>query len=232
MASCTKWIDLMYEASLIYELRNMLSTKIRTYMKLKIIKIIFFTGSILFFSFTALFLYYSVDMCGLEHPFNSTLKKAKTGDCDAQEQMGRCYFRVANTGPDQYFNYGIKWYKQAVSQGCTNAQTALAWVHIQGEILEIDYKKAEFLFKTAAINGDISGNVGLVALYSYFANNSFKDDIEAYAWLYSICHHHKEMCLSPHMSLKNLGSKLSEKQILKAKSMGKQYSKFYKIRTN
>ena len=91
-------------------------------------------------------------------PYSPELvKKAESGDLDAQYRLGRCY---CAEGVTQDYKEAVKWFTKAAEQGYVDAQVNLGECYENGQGVTKDYEEAVKWFTKAA-----EQNLGCAAQY-------------------------------------------------------------------
>jgi TPR repeat protein len=105
--------------------------------------------------------------------------KARTGDADAQYEIGRLYAKGAGV----WHNYpeATKWYLLAAQQGHVEAQLSIGILYEGGTGVPRDLSKAAHWYRKAAEQGDARAQVRLGYLYGT-GQGVAVDHVQAYLW--------------------------------------------------
>jgi anti-anti-sigma factor len=106
-------------------------------------------------------------------------KDAKSGDADAQYQLGKC--RDEGKGVPQSSAEAISWYRKAAEQGHTEGQYMLGNAYAYGIEVEQDYDTALEWYEQAAKQGHVNAEYSLGTSYHYGVGVD-KDEVEASTW--------------------------------------------------
>ena len=79
--------------------------------------------------------------------------EAKAGDAMAQNELGRRY-GLGHKGLAKDSEQSVRWYAQSAGQGFCDAQTNLAFMHLNGEGTSKDVAQAKYWYGKAADQGN------------------------------------------------------------------------------
>ena len=98
-------------------------------------------------------------------PYSSELvKKAESGDRDAQIKLGRCYYQGLGVTKD--YKEAVKWFTKAAEQGHREAKFYLGQCYYRGEGVTKNKKEAVKWYTKAAKQGDKRAKKALKMLKS------------------------------------------------------------------
>ena len=130
------------------------------------------------------------------------------------------------------FKTAFKEWKKLANKGDANVQSTIAVMYHTGTGVKKDYKKAFHWYKKAAIQGVTAAQANLGVMYAK-GTGTKKDYIQSYAW-YSVA--------ASTLSIDKVGSalwgidflatKMTAKQLKKAKKLTKEYEKKYLTKAN
>jgi TPR repeat protein len=116
-----------------------------------------------------------------------TIRKAESGDAEAQFRLGRMFEqglgRMFDTGRfvRQDYKEAVKWYTKAAEQGDAGAQNNLGQCYRRGQGVPQDYKEALMWLTMAAEQGLAESQNNLGAMY-YLGEGVPQDYVQAYKW--------------------------------------------------
>jgi TPR repeat protein len=120
--------------------------------------------------------------------FQVLLEKAKSGDPEAQTNLGVMYYTgeaVSKTATGQVLDndpgLAAGWFYRAAEQGYADAQFNLALLYANGEGVPQDMAEAVVLFKKAAEQGHVDAQNNLGALY-FTGEGVDRDEQKAIEW--------------------------------------------------
>jgi TPR repeat protein len=87
------------------------------------------------------------------------LQKAKTGDAQAQFQVGQIYARGITVPQD--LTLAAEWYRKSADSGSAKAQYALGLLYSRGEGVPQDSAQAAAWYRKAALQGDADAQYNL-----------------------------------------------------------------------
>ena len=109
-------------------------------------------------------------------------RNALAGDLGAQVELGDAY--LAGSYFPRDFSEALRWYKQAVESGSTEANAGLARYYEVS--LKPDYKIARSYHLKASLAGHVTSQFSVAERYLSGINGFEQDAVEAYAW-YNVC---------------------------------------------
>ncbi|MEA1898796.1 MAG: tetratricopeptide repeat protein [Bacteroidota bacterium] len=109
-----------------------------------------------------------------------TLEKAKSGDAQAQFELGIVYFEGNDV--DKNYEKAMIWFEKSGSQGNANAQNKLGFMYLLGRGVEKDMKLAAFWYRKAAVQGNTTAQIKLGFMYIH-GNGVNKDLYKASHWI-------------------------------------------------
>ena len=107
------------------------------------------------------------------------IKKAESGDPEAQDRLGDCYKH--GYGMEKDWAKAVEWYRKSAAQGNAAAQRSLGYCYDYGEGIEQDKENAVYWYKKAAEGGDVDAIRNLGNCY-YFATGVEQDFDKAAYW--------------------------------------------------
>lgn len=108
------------------------------------------------------------------------IKKAESGDPDAQFQAGRAY--EDGTGVEQNDLVAVQWYRKAADQGYGKAENSVGLMYRQGKGVNLDKQEAARWYLKSALRCDPSGAYNLAISY-YNGDGIEADSGWAFVWL-------------------------------------------------
>lgn len=112
--------------------------------------------------------------------------KARTGDADAQYEIGRLYAK--GQGVRHNYPKAAKWYLLAARQGQVEAQLSIGILYEEGTGVPRDPARAAHWYRKAAEQGDARAQMRLGYLYGT-GQGVAVDHVQAYLW-YSLAAKH------------------------------------------
>ena len=100
-----------------------------------------------------------------EQNFKACQLSAKSGQADAQKQLGSLYY--AGEGVQQSYQQALFWYEQAAAQGHAIAAYNAGVLHDKGLGVDKNYKEAGKWFRKSADMGYSSAQYNLGIMYEY-----------------------------------------------------------------
>jgi uncharacterized repeat protein (TIGR01451 family) len=107
--------------------------------------------------------------------FQTTLTTAQSGDADAQNSLGVCYYQGRGVAKD--YTQAIEWFQKAATQGHAGAQCNLGICYDNGYGVVKDYTKAVEWYQKAAMQGYTIAQYNLGVCYQ-----ETKDYTKAAEW--------------------------------------------------
>ena len=93
-------------------------------------------------------------------PYSPELvKKAESGDAEAQCSLGWCYKHGKGVVKDG--KEAVKWYSKAAEQGNSNGQNCLGWCYANGLGVVKDEKEAVKWYTKSAKQGNVDAKINL-----------------------------------------------------------------------
>ena len=111
---------------------------------------------------------------------NNLVKKAESGDAEAQFQLGRDYEDGIDVPQDA--EASVKWYRKSAEQGNANAQNSLGIMYSRGQGVPRDKGEALRWYRRAAQQGLPEADFNIAAAY-YNGEGVDSDLNRAYAWM-------------------------------------------------
>lgn len=111
--------------------------------------------------------------------FSALLKRAKSGNADAEMQLGKCYFE--GQGVQENKTEALRWIEKAAEQGIVEAQMMVGISYWNGMNVKMDEKKGVEGFRKAAKQGEPGALHYLGAAY-YLGKGVKQDYLESYKW--------------------------------------------------
>jgi hypothetical protein len=115
----------------------------------------------------------------LKQRVEELLKRAETGDADAQAELGQLY--ASGQGLPKNAAHAAELFRKAADKGIASAQYGLGKLYEQGDGVPQDSAKAVDLLKRSAVNGYAKGQAALGALYAK-GKGVTHDEVLAYVW--------------------------------------------------
>lgn len=107
----------------------------------------------------------SVNVCAHEAGINQLTAKAKSGDAEAQFNLGICYDNGKDVSKD--IKQAVYWYQKAAEQGHAAAQNALGFCYWNGLGVDQDAKQAAYWWQKAAEQGFAKAQTALGFCYAF-----------------------------------------------------------------
>lgn len=118
---------------------------------------------------------YSKELNDPKKEFKTWLEQAKSGDSQAQNDLGYCYLK--GLGVKVNYVEAKKWFEKSSAQGNTNAMVNLGFVYQNGAGIQQNYDMAAKLYRQAADGDNIVGknNLGLMYVNGIGINKDYSE---------------------------------------------------------